>query len=104
MISRHWKGIAKSGKADSYIDHLKNDTFPKLREIDGFVNASILRRRVYEGTEILIITVWESIDAIKAFAGEVAEMAVVPPVVQDMMLEYDRKAIHYEVTMDYTAQ
>ncbi len=104
MISRHWKGIAKNGEADNYIDHLKNDTFPKLREIGGFLKASILRRSVEQGTEFLIITVWESIEAIRAFAGEAADMAVVPPVVQDMMIEYDRKAIHYEVTTDYTAQ
>ena len=69
MISRHWQGIAKPGEADKYIYHLKTDTFPKLSEIAGFVSASILTRGVDQGTEFLIVTEWESIEAIKAFAG-----------------------------------
>jgi heme-degrading monooxygenase HmoA len=104
MISRHWKGIAKHEKADSYIDHLKNDTFPKLSKISGFIKAFILSRTVELGTEFLIITVWESIEAIRAFAGETADAAVVPAGVEAMMIEYDRKVIHYEVAEDYTPQ
>ena len=101
MISRHWKGVAKFGEADKYIHHLKTDTFPKLLEIDGFISASILTRSVEQGTEFLIVTVWESIEAIKAFAGEKADVAVVPEVVQAMMIEYDRKVRHYEVAETY---
>ena len=97
MISRHWKGITKREEADNYVKHLENDTFPKIRKINGFLTASILKRKVEQGTEFLIITVWESIEAIQAFAGEHAEVAVVPPMVQDMMIKYDRKVIHYEV-------
>jgi len=104
MISRHWKGIAKPGQADNYIKHLTNDTFPKLSEIEGFIGASILTRPVDEGTEFLIVTEWESIEAIKAFAGEPPDVAVVPPVVQAMMLEYNEKVRHYEVVETYTAE
>jgi heme-degrading monooxygenase HmoA len=97
MISRHWKGIAKPGQADNYRSHLKNDTFPKLSAIEGFVRACILTRVLDQGTEFLIITVWQSMEAIERFAGVPADMAVVPPVVQAMMVEYDRKVIHYDV-------
>jgi heme-degrading monooxygenase HmoA len=100
MISRHWKGIAKPGEADNYIEHLRTDTFPKLSEIDGFITASILKRTVGQGTEFLIITVWESIEAIERFAGAAADVAVVPEVVQAMMIEYDRIVSHYEVVED----
>ena len=65
MISRHWSGIAKPGEADNYVDHLKNDTFPKLMRIKGFNSASILTRRVDQGTEFLIVTVWEAEPALK---------------------------------------
>ena len=103
MISRHWKGIAKHGKADHYIEHLETDTFPKIRKINGFFDASILKRPIKQGTEFLIITVWESMEAIQAFAGEDAETAVVPPVVRDMMVSYDSKVTHYEIaTYDKT--
>jgi heme-degrading monooxygenase HmoA len=100
MISRHWKGIAKPGEADNYIKHLRTDTFPKLSEIGGFISASILKRAVDPGTEFLIITVWESIGAIERFAGATADVAVVPEVVQAMMIEYDRTVNHYEIVED----
>jgi heme-degrading monooxygenase HmoA len=97
MISRHWKGIAKPGEAGNYIEHLRTDTFPKLSDIDGFISASILKRPVGQGTEFLIITVWESIEAIERFAGARADVAVVPAVVHAMMIEYDRTVSHYEI-------
>jgi heme-degrading monooxygenase HmoA len=97
MISRPWKGIAKAGEADNYIEHLKTDTFPRLSNIKGFISASILRRTVEQGTEFLIITVWESIEAIERFAGATADIAVAPEPVQAMMVEYDRIVRHYEV-------
>ena len=104
MISRHWKGIAKNEEADNYVKHLERDTFPKIRKISGFFEASILKRKVEQGTEFLIITVWESIEAIQAFTGEGTEEAVVPPMVQDMMIRYDREVIHYEVVTYDKAQ
>ena len=97
MISRHWKGVAKAGRADAYVQHLKADTFPRLAAVPGFIRASILRREVEGGTEFQIVTVWESLDAIKSFAGEDTEVAVVPLVAQAMMVEFESRALHYEV-------
>lgn len=102
MISRHWKGIAKPGEAENYIAHLKTDTFPKLSEINGFIEASILKRTVAQGTEFLIVTVWESIEAIERFAGVPADVAVVPEVVQAMMVQYDNNVSHYEIAESYS--
>ena len=101
-ISRHWRGIAKPEEADNYIHHLRNDTFPKLAAIEGFIKASILRRSIAEGTEFLIITTWQSVEAIRKFAGESASTAVVPRSVQLMMVEYDREVAHYEIVEEYS--
>jgi heme-degrading monooxygenase HmoA len=101
MISRHWKGVAKPGYAESYIQHLRHDTFPSLARIPGFVRASILRRVVETGTEFQIVTVWESLTAIKAFAGEDPETAVVPTVVREMLTTYDERVVHYEVADNF---
>jgi len=101
-ISRHWRGISKPEEADHYIHHLRNDTFPKLARIEGFIKASILRRPLGEGTEFLIVTTWQSIEAVRKFTGESAETAVVPPSVQAMMVEYDREVAHYEVVEEYS--
>jgi heme-degrading monooxygenase HmoA len=97
MISRHWRGLCKRERADEYIEHLRTETFPALEGIPGFVAASILRRTLPAGIEFLIVTQWQSLDAIRAFAGVAAEAAVVPANVQDMMIDYDREARHYEV-------
>jgi heme-degrading monooxygenase HmoA len=100
MISRHWTGLVKKGREDEYIDHLQNDTFKKLFEIDGFINATILNRDSEEGIEFLIITKWNSLEAIKKFAGENYEIAVVPQIAKKMMIHYDNLAKHYEVKFE----
>jgi heme-degrading monooxygenase HmoA len=97
MISRHWRGIAKPDEAENYIAHLQADTFPKLASIDGFCGASILRRANANGIEFLIVTTWRSVEAIRQFAGESTHVAVVPALVQAMMIEYDKEVVHYEI-------
>ncbi len=97
MISRHWRALARRGEADNYIRHLTHETFPKLGDLPGFVRASIQKRELPTGTEFLIVTEWESLDAIKGFAGDDPETAVVPAKVQAMMLEFDARARHYEI-------
>lgn len=97
MISRQWRGVARSDRAAKYEDHLRTDTFPKLRRLPGFLDASILRRPTENGVEFLVVTTWESLGAIASFAGADVEAAVVPANVQSMMIEYDRRARHYEV-------
>ncbi len=96
-ISRHWRGVAKPEEADKYVDHLRTDTFPKLAKIEGFISASILKRSIPEGTGFLIVTTWQSLDSIRKFAGDSADRAVVPPIVQAMMVDYDREVVHYEI-------
>ncbi len=98
MISRHWTGLARSGEAEHYAEHLRTDTFPKLAKIQGFLGASILRREMGDGVEFLIVTQWDSLETIKKFAGNDPEVAVVPENVRAMMIDYDRTVRHYEVT------
>lgn len=97
MISRHWRGIAHKTRAEDYIIHLRQETIPALAAISGFKKASILTRDAGGGIEFLIITEWESLEAIKAFAGEEPLKAVVPGKVQVMMMEYDQEVRHYEI-------
>jgi heme-degrading monooxygenase HmoA len=97
MISRHWTATARSGQAEPYVAHLRREIWPVLAAIPGFVRATVLRREVAGGTEFRVVTEWESLAAIRAFAGADPEVAVVPPVVQAMMSAYDRHVAHYEV-------
>ena len=97
MIERHWNGIARKERANEYIDHLRTDTFQEIKKIKGFISASILKRDASAGVEFLVITRWETLDVIKQFAGEKIETAVVPKLVQDIMIKYDKNVRHYDV-------
>jgi heme-degrading monooxygenase HmoA len=97
VIARHWRGLAKPERADEYVHHLRSETFPQLATIAGFIDAAILRRTLGSGIEFVIVTRWESLDAIRRFAGADAEHAVVPDVVTEMMIDYDRSVQHYDV-------
>ena len=97
MIERHWKGLAKKENKDKYIVYLTQQTFSKLQGIDGFLGSKILTNDREEGVEFLIITLWESLDHIKSFAGEQINTAVVPQDVEEMMIDYELHVTHYEV-------
>lgn len=97
MISRQWRGLARPDQAQNYIEHLRSETLPALRVIPDFVDASILSRQITGGVEFLVVTRWHSLEAIVRFAGPDPEAAVVPASVVGMMIEYDRRARHFEV-------
>ena len=97
MISRQWRGLAREDQAQNYVQHLRTDTFPALRKLPGFVGASVLSRNVNRGVEFVVVTQWESLESIAGFAGQDPEAAVVPAEVAAMMIEYDRRAKHFDV-------
>ena len=97
MIARHWRGLVKRERADSYVEHLQAETLPQLVQLAGFHDAKVLRRELPHGVEFLVVTIWESLDSIRAFAGNDVDSAVVPPKARDMMIEYDHRARHYDV-------
>lgn len=101
MISRQWCGVAQREKAAAYQAHLQAETFPAIRKIEGFIDATIHKRVVPIGIEFLVVTRWQSMDAIRRFAGDDIEAAVVPKNVQEMMLEFDARVRHYEVVAEY---
>ena len=97
MISRQWRGLARPSEAQNYVAHLRTETFPELRELSGFISASILSRPIGDGIEFLVVTQWRALDDIARFSGTDLEAAVVPVQVAQMMIDYDRRVKHYEV-------
>jgi heme-degrading monooxygenase HmoA len=83
---------------------LQTAVFPELARLPGFVRATILSRSVDHGTEFQIVTEWTSLDAIKAFAGDSVETAVVAPRVKELMDSYDAGVVHYEVVNVFEPQ
>ena len=97
MISRHWGAVVKRERASDYIAHLQSETFPAIRKIAGFVDATIQRRDAPDGVEFLIVTRWHSMAAISQFAGSDPEQSVVPEKARAMMISFEARVRHYEV-------
>jgi heme-degrading monooxygenase HmoA len=89
--------LAQATQAQNYLQHLRTETLPALRKLPGFVSATILSRHLGAGVEFLVVTQWDSLDAIAGFAGADPEAAVVPAQAAAMMIEYDRRVRHFEV-------
>ena len=97
MILRAWRGYAADGRADEYPRHLLESVLPKLEKVAGFRGLYLLRRPVGGEVEYRVLTIWESVDAITAFAGATPERAVVEPQAQAVLNHYDVEVQHYEV-------
>jgi heme-degrading monooxygenase HmoA len=97
MIARIWCATASHEKAGSYQRHFAATVVPHLKSIAGYEGASLLRRKVDGGVELLAVTLWESLDSIRAFAGADPAVAVVDPEAQAMLTTFDTTAHNYEV-------
>jgi hypothetical protein len=98
QIVRIWKGYGTEAGVNRYCrDHFPKAVLPHLRAIDGFVEARVLTRAGRGETEVVVATVWESLDAVRAFAGSNYEDAVVEPVVQELLTHFDDHVTHFTV-------
>jgi len=100
VIARIWKGSTAAERADAYVAHLRDVTFPQLRAIPGHRGAYILKRHLAGSVAFTVITLWESLDAIARFSGGDVEVAVVPPEARALLSTYDERAEHWEVALD----
>jgi heme-degrading monooxygenase HmoA len=100
MIIREWRGRASPAKADAYPAYFRASLLPELRRIPGFLGAQISRREADGIIEYLVLTRWQSIEAIQSFAGTNMEKAIVEPDAVAALLDFDTSARHYEVIVD----
>jgi heme-degrading monooxygenase HmoA len=103
MIVRTWRGRAAKSRPDDYKRHFEGAVLPELHSLDGFLGAMLLRREAEGDLEMLVITRWASLDAIKSFAGEDYERAVVEPGAVAALESFDETVTHYEVIAGETA-
>ncbi|WP_336327011.1 hypothetical protein [Halovenus sp. HT40] len=98
MIERLWHGWTEPEDADEYERLLSEEIFAGLaEEIDGYRGVRILRRERDDAVEFLTAMRFESIDAVKQFAGEDYEEAHVPPEARELLVRFDDHADHFEV-------
>lgn len=97
MIVRAWRGRGSAARSSAYPEHFRRHVVPELERISGFLGASLLQQARADEVEFLVLTRWESMDAIRAFAGEQVEKAVVEPDAVAALTSFDRTVQHYEV-------
>ncbi len=98
MIARHWRGWTRPEDADVYERFLKDVVIAGLHLIEGFRRTEILRRVDGAEVEFVVINFFDSLDAIRAFAGDDYRKAKFEPEALRLLSRYEPHAVHYEVT------
>jgi hypothetical protein len=96
---RLWRGWTTPDNAGAYIEHLRGATLPALGAIPGHQGAIVFRRDADDEVEFIVLTLWDSFGAVRAFAGEDYDVAVIPLEVRALLLRCEERARHYDVVI-----
>ena len=97
LIARLWHGAVPAAKGDDYAAYLRRTGVTECRATPGNHGVEVLRRTVGDETHFLFISFWDSMDAIRTFAGDDVERAHYYPEDRDYLLELEPNVTHYEV-------
>ena len=100
MIARIWHGVTAAAKSDEYLDYLNETGVPDYRATEGNLGVYVLRRIESERAHFLTLSLWESMEVIKGFAGTDPEKARYYPEDEEFLLEFEPTVSHYEVLSD----
>ena len=100
MIARIWHGWAPQPTADAYQRHYESEVSGHLRGVDGFLGARLLRQDA--GAEVMFTSIvfFTGVDAVRGFAGEDYERAVVEEAARRALSRWDDRVSHHEVAVD----
>ena len=100
MISRIWHGWTKREDADTYESLLRAEVLPGIHRIKGYTGAYLLRRDAPKNeVEFITVTQFDDMNAVKAFAGQDYERAVIAPGAGKLLTHYDERSAHYETLL-----
>jgi heme-degrading monooxygenase HmoA len=97
MIARHWRGWTTPQNADAYETLLKTQVLPGLTEIAGYRGGFVLRDNAVDEVEFVVINLFDSVDAVRAFAGPDYTIAIFEPEARLLLSRIETMAHHYEV-------
>lgn len=97
MIARLWHGAVPAEKAAAYERYLEKTGLPDYRATPGNLGVRVLRRVEGDVAHFLLVTFWDSWDAIRAFAGDDVDRARYYPEDEEFLLELEPRVLHYEV-------
>jgi hypothetical protein len=97
MIARHWRGWTEIQDADAYESLLKDKVLPSLRDVEGYRGGYILRSDGPREVEFVVINLFDSLEAVKRFAGADYSVPVFEPEATRLLCKIEPVALHYEV-------
>ena len=97
MIVRMWHGRVPTSKAKTYREFTNSRAIPDYQSVPGNQSVYVLERQEGAVTHFITLTFWDSLDAIRGFAGEDVERAKYYPEDSDFLLEFEPTVVHYEV-------
>ncbi|WP_420969093.1 antibiotic biosynthesis monooxygenase family protein [Bradyrhizobium sp. B120] len=97
MIMRSWKASTDAARASAYESHFIATVLPELQSLPGNKGAYLLKRIGNDRAEILVLSLWDSLEAVGSFAGDDVERAVVEPQAIAVLDMWDSRVQHYEV-------
>jgi hypothetical protein len=97
MIASHWRGWTKVGDADAYENLLKQKVLPGLRNVEGYRGGYVLRHDGSREAEFVVVNLFDSLDAVKRFAGADYSTPVFEPEAMKLLCKVEPVAMHYEV-------
>ena len=100
MIARIWTAQTTPAQAQAYANHLRTHVLPAVRKLDGYAGAMLLQRDDSGVAEIIVLTWWQSLDAIRGFAGTDLEGAVVADEAASLLTRFDRRVRHYDLVAE----
>ena len=100
MIERVWCGWVSDANAEAYAAFLRDTLLPGAHAIPGYGGARVLWRRVGDEWEVMTITRFDSLDAIRAFAGNDLEAAHIAPEARALLSRWDERVRHFEIAFD----
>jgi len=99
MIARTWRGWAAAATADDYQRHYETAVTEHLRTIPGFVDARLLRHTDGEEVMFTSIVTFRDMAAVRAFAGDRPDLALVEEDARRALLEWDEIVVHHDVAV-----
>jgi hypothetical protein len=99
VIGRLWHGWTTRANAGAYEQLLRSKVLPGIHRVAGYRGAYLLRRDAGAEVEFVTITFFDSMDAVRAFAGEQYDVAVVPPEARALLSRFDAKSVHYDTLL-----
>ncbi len=97
MIARTWHGVTPASKADEYVEYLYKTGIPEYKGTPGNLGVYMFRRIEGDRAHFLLLTLWESEEAIRRFAGAEMDQAQYYPEDEQYLLELEPNVTHYEV-------